>query len=194
MVWSYLKQLLAPTPDVTDLDDLRTGYRVMTGVVRSDGEELTSPVARKPCVAFFYHATWKAPSRGGTTTRTYLQAEVYAPRYRLELDGGEVVVIPKKPGSFDPAEHARAVAAGLPGFDPQEQLLRVGDRIRLRGWVRRGVEELEVRPTAVEILAPLATPSQVPNPSAKKAPRPPRGKYHPRERRKAREARDGEDR
>jgi len=180
-VWSYLKSLFAPPRETTLFEEAHPGYRVLSGIARpDDAGVLRSPIKDETCMAFFYKATWKAPSRGASINRVFNQAEVYVSHFRLEMEGGSVVVVPKKTDTFDSSEHWKAHASGLPGFAAEEQLIRPGDRIQVRGRLRREDDDLVIRPARIEMVGREEVPAE------KRKPRP-KGKYHPRDRRKAQE-------
>lgn len=152
MVWKFLKDLFARPVRTDVLDEVRPGQAVLTGTVRCERDLIHSPIQGTACAAFYYRATWAAPARGNTVRRLLQQAEVYAPRFELLLEGGSVPVVASSSDVFGAAEHLELRGGGLPGFEAAEQLIRPGDRVRISGRVRATDEGQVLEPRFVEIL------------------------------------------
>lgn len=190
-MWSSLKRLFAPPADITAFDDANPGRVTLVGAARADESGvLRSPMEDQTCLAYYYKAVWKAPSRGSSIPRVLKQAEVYVPHFRLEMEGGSILVQCRPSDPFDRKDHQDAQASNLPGFEAAEQLIRPGDRLRIKGRLKREEEDLVVKPSQIENLGPAPAPLPEKAGEASAPPRAPKGKYHPRARRKAREARE----
>ncbi|MDI7269641.1 MAG: hypothetical protein QME96_16760 [Myxococcota bacterium] len=152
MPWDLLRRIFGPLPVVTSLDAVRPGRSMLVGTVKADGDLVRSPLKGLSCVAYYYRASYDAQTRGQKLERVVKQAEVYAPRFALEMEGGTLAVVPAKPGSFDPAEHRRLTGSGMPGLRVVEQIIRPGDRVRIRGVVRVRDGRPAVSPAEIVIL------------------------------------------
>ncbi len=151
-VFSSLDKVFPSTEERTTLTGARKGKAVFSGTVRLGEEALTSPIHGYSCVAFFYMATWDAKSRDTEVTRVYRQAECYAPDFWLELDDGELLVVPKRNEPFTAEEHQHIVGSGIPGLKPAEQLVRAGDKVRLHGHLREEEDGLWLNLFQIDIL------------------------------------------
>jgi len=152
MVLDFLKRIFASPEPVTALEDVGTGKQILRGVVKQDGDLVRSPLKGVTCVAFYYRAYYKAQARGKYVDRVIKDAEVYAPRFAIELQGGVVAVVPRKTGSFDTAEHRAVMGRGFTGFQAHEQVIRPGDRVAIRGRVSRDGEGFRIRPEQIDML------------------------------------------
>ena len=162
MVWSIFKSLFSPPPERTALAGLKAGRVQITGVARPGERTLASPIGGLACVAFFYRSTWAAPTRGSKVDRLVEQAQVYAPGFLLELDDATVQVEPPESGRFAREDHQRLLAAGLPGFKAEEQLMRPGDRLRLSGRLHLDGERPRLELSRAEILEVAADAGKKP--------------------------------
>ncbi len=151
-MFEFLTDLFTTPVHVRDATQLRPGRVVVTGKVRADGDLVVSPVRAVTCVAFAYRSTWLAPNRGRNVQRPLRTAMVFAPRFVLEIEGGEVQVEGGTRDAFGPEDHRAAQHAGLYGFKATEQVVRPGDRIRLHGRARRDGERWVVAPEALELV------------------------------------------
>jgi hypothetical protein len=152
MVWDFLKRVFASPQPVTALAEVRTGKAILRGIVRADGDLVRSPVKGMSCVAFYYRAWTKAAARGKTVDRVIRDAEVYAPRFAIELEGGTVAVVASKPGKFDASDHREVLAGAMPGTQVIEQIIRPGDRVAIHGPVHHEGDGFRIRPNQFDML------------------------------------------
>lgn len=152
MVWKLLKRVFSPPREVRALSDVNPGKAVLRGTIRALGDTVRSPVKGLSCVAFYYRAFYKAQSRGRWVDRVIKEAEVYAPRFLIEMDGGIVTVVPRRTGSFTPEQHREVQRMGLQGLRITEQVIRPGDRVRIRGRVRSSGDAFEIEPVQIDML------------------------------------------
>jgi hypothetical protein len=157
MVWNKIKDVFVTPVERSSLAGASAGKVILTGTIAAGDEELRSPIHGYACVAFFYRATWKAKTRDSETTRVHRQAERYA-QFFLELEDASLPVVSRRSEDFGKQDHMQILAAGIPGLEPAEQLVRAGDRVRLHGRLHTGeqtwlelvqLDILEARPLEV---------------------------------------------
>lgn len=158
MVWDLLKRVFASPGPVTAFDDVQPGKAILRGVVRADGESVRSPIKGMSCLAFYYRASQRMPARGKMVDRVVKDAEVYAPRFAIELEGGTVAVVPSKPGTFDTAGHREVMAVAAPGTQTTEQIIKPGDRVAIHGTVSRDGDGYRIRPVQIDMLGAAEEP------------------------------------
>jgi hypothetical protein len=155
----FLKRLLAPPPVSTSLLGLKPGKAVLEGHVYADGAIVVSPLERVECLAYFYRSWFSAPSRGRMTERALSQAEVYAPHFIFRTEDGDIPVIPPKPGAFTNEEHQRIITSGLEGLSEAEQIIHVGEHVRIHARVHSGHGGLYLEPEQIDLLSPARSPA-----------------------------------
>ncbi len=152
MVWNKIKDAFTSAGERTNLTGVRPGKVIFTGTLQAGDEQLTSPIQQHKCLGFYYRATWVAKTRDSETQRVYRQAQCYAPGFWIELADEPLWVVPKKSEAFGREEHLNIRGAGIPGLEPAEQLVRVGDRVRAHGRLHRDGEQPWLELTQLDIL------------------------------------------
>lgn len=121
---------LGPVVEMRGPDDLQPGKALVHGTVSAPAT-IPSPVNRRPCVAFYYRASYQRPSRlKGFQQELLRDALVYAPDLVLDVDGTSIALQPKRNDDFDAELHAALKASGMEGFRGLEN--RIPDRAQVR--------------------------------------------------------------
>lgn len=116
--------------------DLRPGKAVVFGVVH--GETMPSPVHGKPCVAFYYRASFRRASRVKGFAQALLRdALVYADGLTLTVDGVSIALEPKRNMSFGREAHMALVAQKIDGFRALEKRVPDGGQVAVAGTLRK---------------------------------------------------------
>jgi hypothetical protein len=152
MVLQLFKRLFAPPPVVRKTAELRPGSACLEGVLVAGPDQVRSITKNVPCVAFYYHAFYKAQARGKWVERVLKDVDVYSQEFSLKLEDGVVPVTPPKGGTVDMDEHRSYQGGRFPGFEVKEQLLRAGARVRLHGRVVREDGGFRLRLDKIELL------------------------------------------
>lgn len=156
MVLDLLRRLFGGGKEIGSVADLRTGRAVLRGTIKAGDEQVRSPLKGLSCVAYYYRAWYKAQARGKWVERVLKDAEVYAPSFLLELEGGTIRVTPPRSAAFDPQEHRQLMGRGFMGFQASEQLIRPGTQVKLLGTVQRDGELLVLRLKRIDLVATAA--------------------------------------
>lgn len=134
------------------LGEVLPGLNVVEGIARI-AEPLRSPVRGQNCVAFFYRS-FLIIGGGRAPAPVYhkiKEAEVYAP-FTLEMEGGPLEVVPKKPGKFGHADHQELSRKHGKEFQGMEEVILPGARVRLRGKVRKAGDKLVLTLTQITLM------------------------------------------
>ncbi|MCK9522546.1 MAG: hypothetical protein M0R76_05790 [Proteobacteria bacterium] len=132
-----IRTFFTDPPPVSSLAEVVPGLNVVEGVITVD-EPLRSPVRGENCVAYFYESY--LVSSGGRSPQPMIhrlrQAEVYGP-FTLEMDGGALSVVPRRPGRFTREDH-QSLARQYNGanFHGVEKIIAPGAQVRVRGRMR----------------------------------------------------------
>jgi hypothetical protein len=137
MVLDILWRIFGVKKDVTEFSALRPGKVIAHGTIKGGDDLVRSPLKGLTCVAYYYRAFYKAQARGKWVERVVKDAEVYAPSFALQMEGGVLPVLPPKSANFDAAEHRALLGRGFHGFQATEQLIRPGSKVKLHGSVSR---------------------------------------------------------
>jgi hypothetical protein len=137
MVLDILWRIFGVKKDVAEFSALRPGKVIAQGTIKGGDDLVRSPLKGLTCVAYYYRAFYKAQARGKWVERVVKDAEVYAPSFALQMEGGVLPVIPPKSAKFDAAEHRALLGRGFHGFQATEQLIRPGSKVKLHGAVAR---------------------------------------------------------
>ena len=115
-------------------EDLRKGNATLQGKIHAP-TALSSPLNRRTCAAFYYRATYTAPSRlKGFIRQKLRDAECYAEDLELILEGGERVrLIPSRHDDFDRKGHQALKAQGIEGFKAREIVIAQDARVNAVG-------------------------------------------------------------
>lgn len=154
---------LGPPVEMRTAEDLQPGPALVHGVVHA-ANTIPSPVKRSRCVAFYYRASYRRPSRlKGFQQELLRDALVYAPDLTLEVGDTRIQLEPKRNDDFDAETHAALGRTDLDGFVGVEKLVPNGATVRALGKLKRkgdtwtlALEELRYEPP--------------PRPAKKKAP------------------------
>jgi len=151
MVLDLLLRIFGPKRDVETFGELRPGRVIAHGTVKAGETLVRSPLKGLTCVAFYYRAYYKAQARGKAVDRVVKEAEVYAPSFSLEMEGGVLRVVPPKSAAFDAQEHRALLGRGFHGFQATEQLIRPGSRVALHGAIVRDAEGFVLKLTQIDL-------------------------------------------
>lgn len=122
---------------ITDPSSLRKGKAAVRGALRAN-DALESPLNSRPCAAFYYKATYQAPSRLQAYIRRKLRdALVYGSELHLELGDAQLELRPKAPERFTRADHLALKAEDIDGFVAREQIMRQGADVVAYGVLKR---------------------------------------------------------
>jgi hypothetical protein len=160
----FLKNLFRPAADVTQLAAVRAGSLALVGKVKAGPETARSPIKGAPCVAFYYRAYYFVDGRGGQLERSLKSLELHTPLYFLELEGGPVKVVAKPREPFSNLDHRELASRGFQNFRAEEQLVKVGARVRLKGrvWREAGTDGMwVVEPRQIALLGEPERPAEV---------------------------------
>ena len=124
-----------PTPRY---DEIAPGLNIVEGIVTVD-TPLRSPVRQQNCVAFFYRSFLVITGGRAPAIHKLKEAAVYTP-FNLEMQGGNLAVIPAKPGSFSHQEHLELGRQYGKDFQGVEDIILPGARVRLRGNAQKTSE------------------------------------------------------
>ncbi len=144
---------MGPVVEMRGAGDLQPGKALVHGKVSAPGT-IPSPVNRKPCIAFYYRASYQRPSRlKGFQQELLRDALVYAADLELDVEGTSIELRPKRNDDFDAETHAALKASGMEGFRgvektvPNEVSVRALGRLKRKGdaW-QLELEELHYDP------------------------------------------------
>jgi hypothetical protein len=146
---------LGPTVEMRTADALQPGPALIHGVVTAPSN-IPSPVNRTACVAFYYRASYRRPSRlKGFQQELLRDALVYAANLTLEIDGVQISLVPKRNDDFDASVHQALGQSDLDGFRGVEKTVPPGASVRALGRLKRKrdvwtlqLEELKYEPPA----------------------------------------------
>jgi hypothetical protein len=151
MVLDLLWRIFGGKRDVAEFSALRPGRVIAHGTIKGGDELVRSPLKGLSCVAFYYRAFYKAQARGKWVDRVMREAEVYAPAFALQMEGGVLRVLPPKSAKFEASEHRELLGRGFKGFQASEQVIRPGSRVKLHGLVVRDGESFVLRLTRIDL-------------------------------------------
>ena len=129
-----IKTFFKDPPAVDSLEQVVPGLNIVEGIAKI-ADPLRSPVRGQNCVAYFYRSFLVIPPGGrnpAPTVHKLREAEVYG-RFELEMKGGQLVVLPAKPGKFTREDHQALSREYVKNFQATEDLILPGARVRLRG-------------------------------------------------------------
>lgn len=117
--------------------DLRSGKAVVFGTVRA-AEPIPSPVHGKPCVAFYYRASFRRASRVKGFAQALLRdALVYADDLVLVVDDVEIALTPRENMAFGREAHQALKAEKIDGFKASEKRVPQGAQVAVHGKLAR---------------------------------------------------------
>jgi len=151
MVLDILWSIFGGKQDIADFSALRVGRAVAHGTIKGGTDQVRSPLKGLSCVAFYYRAWYKAQARGKWVERVVKEAEVYAPSFGLEMEGGVLRVVPPKSVPFEAAEHRALLGRGFTGFQATEQVIRPGSRVKLHGTVSKDADGFYLRLKQIDL-------------------------------------------
>jgi len=149
-----IKTFLKDPPAVDSLDQVVPGLNIVEGIVKVP-EPLRSPVRGQNCVAYFYRSFLVIPPGGRSpmpTVHKLREAEVYGP-FQLEMKGGQLPVVPLKPGKFTREEHQALGRQYVKNFQATEDLILPGARVRLRGKAKLVDGVMTLTMTSITVIA-----------------------------------------
>jgi hypothetical protein len=126
------------------------GLNLVEGIARIH-EPLRSPVRGQNCVAFFYRSFLVIEGGRAPAFHKIKEAEVYAP-FDLEMEGGTIEVVPKKPGKFEQQDHQQLNKKYGQNFQGTEEVVLPGAKVRLRGNVRKVDGKLVLKMNEIGVL------------------------------------------
>jgi hypothetical protein len=152
MILRAIKTFIRDPEPVESADEVVAGLNVADGVIRVE-EPIRSPVRGATCAAFFYKSFLFIPSGRGGSPPSYhsiKQAQAFA-CFTLEMEGGNVQVIPTKPGNFSQREHQDLQNRYGQSFQGVEEIVMPGAKVRVRGKVKiqNGVKVLHMKELTV---------------------------------------------
>ncbi len=138
MIGALLDTLGLRSPaQVRHAADLRTGRAVVFGTVRA-AAPMPSPVHGKPCVAFYYRASFRRASRiKGFAQALLRDALVYADDLVLTVDDVEIALTPRQNVAFGRDDHKALRAQKIDGFKASEKRVPQGGQVAVHGTLRR---------------------------------------------------------
>ncbi len=151
MVLDLLLRIFGPKRDVEAFGELKPGRVIAHGTIKAGEAQVRSPLKGLSCVAFYYRAWYKAQARGKWVERVVKEAEVYAPSFSLEMEGGVLRVMPPKSAPFEAQEHRALLGRGFHGFQANEQLIRAGSKVALHGAVVRDADGFVLKLTQIDL-------------------------------------------
>jgi len=134
------------------LEEVFPGLNVVEGIARI-ADPLRSPVRGQNCVAFSYRSFLLIPG-GRSSPPAYhkiKETEGYAP-FSLEMEGGALEVVPKKPGAFGHADHQELARRYGKEFQGTEEVILPGARVRVRGKARKAGDQLVLTLTQITLI------------------------------------------
>jgi hypothetical protein len=138
-------------PDPTGaFEEVTEGLNLVEGIARTN-DPLRSPVRGQQCVAFFYRSFLVMTGGRAPAIHKLKEAEVYAP-FELEMDQGTLQVEPAKPGKFTKEQHQELSRQYGKEFKGIEELVLPGDRVRVRGKVKRVKDGLLLKMSDVTVI------------------------------------------
>ncbi|MCP4599663.1 MAG: hypothetical protein GY847_03835 [Proteobacteria bacterium] len=132
------------------LDEVMSGLNLVDGIVRV-ADPLQSPVRGQNCVAFFYRSYLVITGGRAPAFHKLREVEVYAP-FELEMEGGILKVVPKKPGKFEKQDHLNLGRQYGKEFQGVEEIVLPGARVRLRGKAKQIDGELFFKMNEITVL------------------------------------------
>ena len=151
-MWRAIKTFLKDPEPTNRLAEVEPGRNVVDGVVRIH-EPLRSPVRGQNCAAYFYRAfLFVTGTRSPQPMLHKLrEVEVYAP-FTLELEDGELDVVPARRSRFNRDEHQDLARRYGTNFQGVEELVLPGARVRLTGKARREGERLVLQMKSIAVI------------------------------------------
>ncbi len=144
-------QTFIKDPEPTSkLDEVVPGLNLVDGIVKIE-DPLRSPVRGQNCVAFFYRSYLVIDGGRAPAFHKVKEAEVYAP-FNLEMEGGDLKVVPKNPGNFEHKDHLSLTRQYGKEFQGVEEAILPGARVRLRGKASKRGGELVLKITEITVL------------------------------------------
>ena len=151
MMLDLLRRIFGRKRAVEVFGELQPGRVIAHGTTKAGETQVRSPLKGLTCVAFYYRAWYKAQARGKWVERVVKEAEVYAPSFNLEMEGGVLRVVPPKSAPFDAQEHRALLGRGFQGFQANEQLIRAGSKVALHGAIVKDAEGLVLKLTQIDL-------------------------------------------
>ena len=122
-------------PSFDSIEQLRPGLCLVSGHLHSSAL-LESPIAKRPCVAFWYTAWFTGIRGAGGSVKRLRNVVAYAPDLSVMLPDGVVGLgneSSSAPPEMTPAQHRQLDRSDIPGFKARERIIVDGDPIRVRG-------------------------------------------------------------
>ena len=138
-----------PSP-VDSIDAVEPGLNIVDGIVRVK-EPIRSPVKGQNCVAFFYRSFLVMTEGRAPAIHKLKEIEFYTD-FDLELNGGTLQVLSGKQKSFDQRDHQILQQRYGKGFQGIEEVVLPGDRVRVRGKVKKKGEVMVLVLKEVSVL------------------------------------------
>ena len=132
-----IKTFFKDPPTTGAFADVVPGLNIVEGIIKVP-DPLRSPVCGQNCVAYFYRSFLVIPPAGRNpmpTIHKLKEAEVYGP-FTLDMQGGVLAVVPRRPGKFTREDHQALSSEYAKYFRATEDLILPGARVRLRGKVK----------------------------------------------------------
>lgn len=130
--------LIAP-PSFDTVEEMQPGPCFVRGHLHSTST-LESPIARQPCVAFWYQAWFTGIRGAGGSVKRLRSVVAYAPELAVVVPDGMIALgserASSEPPEMTPGQHRRLDSSDIPGFKARERLILDGDPIRARGSAR----------------------------------------------------------
>ena len=145
-----IKTFIKDPEPISQFDEVVPGLNLVDGIVRIH-EPLRSPVRGQNCVAFFYRSFLVIEGGRAPAFHKIKEAEVYAP-FELEMEGGTIQVVPKKPGNFEHQDHQELNKKYGKNFQGTEEVVLPGAKVRLRGKVRKKKDKIVLEMKEIGVL------------------------------------------
>jgi hypothetical protein len=145
-----IKTFIKDPEPVSKFEDVEPGLNIVEGIVRVE-EPIRSPVRGQNCVAFFYRSFFMITGGRAPTIHKLKQAEVYTD-FVLELEGGELDVVPSRKGKFEQRDHLELQKQYGSGFQGVEDVVLPGARVRVRGKAKQRGDRTELTLKDIEVI------------------------------------------
>ncbi len=140
-------------------EEVEPGLNILDGVARIE-EPLRSPVRGENCVAFFYRSFFLMTEGRAPATHKIKETEAYAP-FELEMDGGTISVQPPNSKPFGHQDHQALQQQYGKEFQGVEDTIRPGDRVRLRGKIKKSDGKFVMKMKSITVIEKQAVASGV---------------------------------
>jgi len=145
-----VKTFIKDPEPTSKFDEVVPGLNIVDGIVRVK-DPLRSPVRGQNCVAFFYRSFLVITGGRAPAFHKLKEAEVYT-HFSLVMEGGDLKVVPAKPGKFERDEHLELGRKYGKEFQGVEEVILPGARVRLRGKAKNVSGELVFKMTEITVI------------------------------------------